>query len=146
MASASVRIGTGAVQRCHAFTLLEMMIVCSLIAVLLSLSIPSYQQYLLRAHRSAAIEALLTAAACQERIYASEFNYDTRRCLSPGNQAFYQVRFQPAESAATNGFVVIADPVQAQAEDLCGSLSLDQSGSRGISGPAERMRRCWEGR
>lgn len=133
-------------ERCHAFTLLELMIVCGLMAVLLSMAIPSYRHYLLRAHRSTAIEALLSAASCQERIYASELHYDTRRCLSPGNQAFYHVRFEPAEAAATNSFVVIADPVQAQDGDPCGSLSLDQSGSRGISGPAERVRQCWEGR
>jgi len=133
-------------ERCHAFTLLELMIVCSLMAVLLSLAVPSYRHYLLRAHRSTAIEALLSAAACQERIYASELHYDTRRCLSSGNQAFYRVRFEPAEAAVTNSYVVIADPLRAQAGDLCGSLSLDQSGSRGIGGPAESLRQCWEGR
>jgi type IV pilus assembly protein PilE len=130
----------------RAFTLLELMIVCSLVAILLALATPAYHHYLLRAHRSTAIETLLAAAACQERIYAGEFNYDTNRCLAHGDEEKYQVRFEPAATAAASTFIVMAEPVAAQRNDPCGTLSLDQSGTRGISGPVESLRKCWEGR
>ncbi len=135
-----------AMHHCRAFTLLELMIVCSLAAILLALATPAYHHYLLRAYRTTAIETLLAAAACQERIYASEFNYDTNRCLAPGVEEKYHVRFEPVATAASSTFIVLAEPVEAQREDPCGNLSLDQSGMRGISGPAERLRKCWEGR
>jgi type IV pilus assembly protein PilE len=122
------------------------MIVCALMAVLLSLAVPAYQRYLLRAHRSTAIESLLSAAACQERIYASSFHYDTNRCLAAGGDDYYDVRFEPTHTAAANTFVIIAEPVRAQTADVCGTLSLDQSGKRAVSGPAEHLRACWEGR
>lgn len=135
-----------AMHNCRAFTLLELMIVCSLAAILLALATPAYHHYLLRAHRGTAIETLLAAAACQERIYAGEFNYDTNRCLVDSDEEKYHVRFEPAATAATSTFIVMAEPVAAQRNDPCGSLSLDQSGTRGISGPVESLRKCWEGR
>lgn len=130
----------------RAFTILELMIACSVVAILLTLAIPGYQGHVLRSYRSAAIEALLAAAACQERIYASEFSYDTRRCVVQDDNGKYELRFEPPEMAALTGFTVLADPVEAQRGDPCGSLSLDQSGVRGISGEASRLRKCWEGR
>jgi type IV pilus assembly protein PilE len=130
----------------RAFTLLELMIVCSLAAILLALAVPGYHHYLQRAHRSAAIEVLLAAAACQERIYASEFSYDTNRCLANNQEQKYRFRFEPAARAASNQFSVIAEPLEAQRGDRCGRLTLDQSGTRGISGPRGELRSCWAGR
>lgn len=130
----------------RAFTLLELMLVCSLASILLALAIPSYQNYMYRAHRSTAIDLILSAAACQERIYASEYSYDTNRCLVQNNSENYYLRFEPAETAAATVFTVIAEPVETLSGDVCGSLSLDQSGTRGISGASEQLRKCWEGR
>jgi len=131
---------------CMAFSLLELMIACSLAAVLFSLAVPAYHHYLLRAYRSTAVKALLAAANCQEQIYATQFTYDTTRCLTHDEMDKYKLRFEPAETAATSNYLVIAEPLEAQRADPCGRLSLDQSGQRGISGSAERVRQCWEGR
>lgn len=138
--------GTLAMAYCRAFTILELMIVCCLVAILLTLAIPVYQGYVLRSYRSAAIEALLAAAACQERINASEYSYDTRRCLVQDSNGKYELRFEPPEMEALTAFTVLAEPVEVQRGDPCGNLSLDQSGVRGISGAADRLRKCWEGR
>jgi len=128
------------------FTLLEMMIVCSLVAVLLTWAIPAWNGYLLRGHRSGAIELLLAVAACQERVYATDYSYNTERCLLGDNSGKYVVGIEPANTAVSSVYVVTADPQAGQVDDPCGSLSLDQSGVRGISGPADRLRKCWEGR
>jgi len=130
----------------HAFTLIEVMIVCGLVAVLLAFAIPSYQRYLMRTYRGAAVEVLLGAAACQERIYATQLNYDTSRCLSGIADAHYRYRFEPAGTAEAGSFVVIGEPLQTQIMDPCGSLSLDETGRRGIDGPSEILSACWEGR
>ena len=129
-----------------AFSLLEMMIVCALVAVLLSLAVPAYRYYLMRVYRSEAIESLLAAAACQERIYANEFNYDTRRCLPDNGGKNYSFRFEPSATPTSGTFTIIAEPLEIQSGDPCGRISLDQSGTRGIGGPAGRLRQCWEGR
>ena len=48
-------------------TFVELLVVLAIIGVLASLAWPSYRQYVVRAHRSEAIEALLATAAEQER-------------------------------------------------------------------------------
>ena len=134
------------VRHCHGFTVLELMIACAVAAVLLCIAIPSYQGYLHRVQRGSAIEYLLGAAACQERIYAAEAVYDTRRCLESDQVSAYQFRMEPDSTANSMTFVVVAEPLGDQGTDPCGNLSLDQTGARAISGPEERSRKCWEGR
>jgi len=129
------------------FTLLELMIVCALVAIVLAFAIPAYQSYVQRAYRGTAVEALLSAAACQERIHAHDFNYDTNRCLPPPNKDDkYGFEFEPAHQAGVDSYTAIAQPLGAQSADACGSMSLDQNGNRSISGPQDQLRRCWEGR
>ena len=130
----------------RAYSLLELLIVCSLLAILLTLAVPTYTQYLARSHRSAIIEKLLAVTACQQRLYAREFGYDTHHCLPPEPGEYYTLRFEPAAQADLSAFRVFADPVGSQASDVCGSLSLDEAGLREISGPVEWSRKCWEGR
>jgi type IV pilus assembly protein PilE len=127
-------------------SLLEVVMVSALLAILLGFAIPGYQQYLLRSHRVAVIERLLDAARCQERIYTTAFHYDTTRCGGPVPSEHYRLRFEPADTVGSLGFTVYADPLGAQQGDPCGSLGLDHSGRRTISGDAARQRRCWEGR
>lgn len=127
------------------WSLLELMIATALIGLLLAIAVPSYQQYLLRAHRVSAIELLLSAAHCQERIRAAELRYDTGRCLPSDPSGHYQFQFLDGATAGMS-FTLLAEPISAQRADPCGGLSLDQSGWRDISGPAERLRRCWETR
>ena len=132
-------------QICRGWSLIELMIAIAVIGLLLSIAVPGYQQYLLRAYRAAGIELLLAAAQCQERVRAAEVRYDTSRCIPTDPAGRYAFRFLDDGNTGT-GFTVMADPVAAQQGDACGSLGLDQSGWRSISGPADRLRRCWEGR
>lgn len=128
------------------FTLLELMIVLLLITLLTAMAVPSYQQYLARNYRAGAIEILLSTAGCQQNIFASEFRYDTRRCIPNDPSGNYEFRIEPDNTASTTVFTVIASPVGAQQQDPCQELSLNQSGWRDISGPAGLARKCWEGR
>jgi len=129
------------------FTLLELLIVCAVAAIMLTFAIPAYQSYLQRVYRGTAIEVLLAAAACQERIHARDFSYDTNRCLPlPGKDDMYVFGFEPDHQAAVSSYVVIAWPLGTHPVDLCGGLMLDQNGTRSITGPVEHLRKCWEGR
>lgn len=132
---------------CLGYTLLELLIVCALVAILLTFAIPAYQSYLQRAYRGTAIEVLLAASACQERIYAEGFSYDTNRCVPlSGKDDSYAFGFVPNHTAGVSSYIVVAQPLDMQSGDPCGSLMLDQNGTRSISGPQERLRKCWEGR
>ena len=126
-------------------TLIEIVLVVCLLALLLSLALPSYQAYLERGRRVDAVRLLLTAAACQERHRARTGSFDTTRCAASSSNEFYQLTIEPVGQPSSNYFVLTADPINGQQNDICGSFSLDQSGTQGISGPAEKLRKCWAG-
>jgi len=131
---------------CSGFTLLELIIVVLVISILLGLAVPSYQRYLQRGHRAEAVRLLLAAAACQERIRAATGFYDTTRCLERAGNARYRLSFVPANRVSTMQFSVLAEPLDGNPNDDCGTLTLDQSGQRGNGNGGSAERECWAGR
>jgi type IV pilus assembly protein PilE len=126
--------------------MLELVTVLAIVAVLLALAVPGYQRYLQRAERAEALRALLAVAACQERIRAQSGYYDTSHCLDDAATAAYTIRIEPPDDDNALDFMLIAEPLRPRAGDPCGSLSLDQAGTRGISGDAVELAACWGGR
>jgi type IV pilus assembly protein PilE len=113
-------------------------------SILLGIALPSYQRFIQRGHRAEAVRLMLTAAACQERIRARSGAYDTTRCGENGAQ--YRLRFEPSDDSATLEYTLLAEPRSPRADDLCGTLTLSQAGTRGISGEPSAIAACWSGR
>jgi type IV pilus assembly protein PilE len=132
--------------RLHGFSLLELVIVVLVLSVLLLLAVPSYRAYQQRAQRAEAVRLLLATAACQERIRAARGHYDTTRCLQEASTPAYALRLEPPGIAASSEYRVVADPVRADRNDHCGSLGLDQAGTRSIEGNPAMLSACWGGR
>lgn len=121
------------------FTLIELMIVVAIIAILAAIAIPSYQRYVLRTHRSAAMSALQGLAQAMERYYAQaqpQSYVGTRdgtnaptifNATSPidGGAPRYNLRITAVSSTA---YTLQAQPVGAQASD--GIIQLDSAGRR----------------
>jgi type IV pilus assembly protein PilE len=126
-------------------TLIELVIVVAIMAILLTLAVPNYRSYTLRVHRSEAIRMLMQASMCQERVHANQGIYDTGRCQAVSDQQHYQLTYIPSD-ALVQSYSVVATPVGAQRADPCGSLSLNQSGARGISAVNISVTKCWNGR
>jgi prepilin-type N-terminal cleavage/methylation domain-containing protein len=64
-------------KRATSFSLIELMIVVIIIGVLVGISLPAYQGYVLRSHRTDAHSYLLDIAARQERFVAQRNTYTT---------------------------------------------------------------------
>ena len=126
-------------------TLIELIIVVAVMGILLAIAVPSYRNYTLRVHRTEAIRMLLQASMCQERLNAKSGEYDTSRCKPVSEQQRYQVSYNSPDSRGRS-YVAIAVPAGAQLDDPCGSLSLDQSGARGVSATNISVETCWSGR
>ena len=136
----------GLTRKYAGLTLVETLVVVALVAVLLGLAVPSYRQYLQRGHRVEAARALLTVAACQERIRAQKGQYDTTHCGGNGDTEHYRIAITPPGQTSVAFFTAIAVPKKPAEGDLCGSLALDQAGTRRISGDPARTAACWSGR
>ena len=126
-------------------TLIELLIVVTVMGILLAIAIPTYNSHMLRVHRTEAIRMLLQASMCQERIYAGYNYYDTSQCQPGSEYQRYQISYT-APDTRDRRYVAIASPKGTQLDDPCGSLSLDQNGSRGISVSEISVMKCWSGR
>lgn len=131
-------------RRAAGVTLIELVIVLAILGIVATLSYASYTNYILKANRSVAKNALLDAATRQERFYASNRRYATSMselgyltsptcfgkdgspltsCSAAGN--IYSVR---TENSCDGGplpcFKVTATPFDTQASDPCGTFRI----------------------
>lgn len=138
-------------------TLVELMVVMVVIAVLMSVAVPSYRQYTLRANRTEGQSMLLQLAANQERWYLSNNTYATNGQLTqaPPNglgmrntsdSGYYNLAIT-ASNAAT--FTAVANAAAGQADDTdCDVIAIDAAGRRYAGpGPAfaanNNLDKCW---
>ena len=137
------------------FTLIELMIVVAIIAILLAVAIPSYQNFIIRANRAEAQSGLLQAAALQEQFFLNNKAYAaTAAALGLGNGnidregkwnvAVANAIYTISPSSSTNiAFVMQALPQGLQLKDVdCGTLTLSNTGVKTESGGLN-VDRCW---
>jgi len=128
------------------FSLLELLVVLLTFGILLSIAVPTYRKYSLRAYRAEAIRMVLAMADCQERNRASTGFYDTSICGEGLSSDHYSLRMEPEGELLTTTYRIVAEPLFSDSEDPCGFLSLDHAGTRDIGGADEVLNACWSGR
>lgn len=132
--------------RLAGYSMLEILFVVALLGIILAYAIPAYRQYVQRVHRADAVRTLLSIAGCQERVRAQSGFYDTTRCLEAPDQADYAISLEPAENPSSLVFQAIATPLHRDPNDFCGALMINQTGTRQVSGDAQKKADCWGGR
>lgn len=124
------------------FTLLELIIVLGIIGVLGAIAYPLYNTHLTKMRRTFAITALIDVAGYMEEYYILHNNsYKNVTIKCPENlKKFY--RFYA--TSENDIYLLHADPLgeQAKLDTLCGSLTLDQDGNKGIEGSGS-VDACW---
>ncbi|MGE0313903.1 MAG: type IV pilin protein [Lautropia sp.] len=133
------------------FTLLEVMIVVAVVAILTAIAVPSYQESIRRGHRSEARAALLQAAQFMERVRTERNTYAPGAAIPALPASIAQV---PASgtarytltvtAAAGTSYTVRAQATGTMSGDVCGDLTIDQTGLRAFSGGGGTMALCWE--
>ena len=126
------------------WSLIELLLVLACMALLTSLALPAYDGWRQRSQRSQARLALLQAAQWLERSAAANGRYPKLEDVPANIWQVEGVAYQIQASLREHSFVLQAVPLGAQANDACGSLSLDQSGQTGVSRASLSAATCWQ--
>lgn len=122
----------------NGFTLIELLLVVVIVAILVSIAVPSYEALTQRTRRSEAREALSDFAARQEQFFLDNKSYaaslaDLGRGAATEN-GFYQISI-PAQTATS--YTLRATAQAPQDEDTaCAVMELTSTGNRTPDG-------CW---
>ena len=125
------------------FTLIELMITIVIVAILASIAIPSYRQYVIRGNRTAAQATMMEIATRQQQFFVAN------RVYAEGDETDNDLGFSlPPEVADNYDFDLVAVPGPppgvtitftakgGQLDD--GNLTLN---SEGVKGPAEKWKK-----
>lgn len=116
------------------FTLIELMITIAIMAIIITVALPSYQEYVAKTRRGEAISALMEGAQFLERYYSANGTYLSGGALpngfparTPANgAAMYTIAVQGAPTQSA--FTLRATRAGSMAGDDCGNFEITQTG------------------
>jgi type IV pilus assembly protein PilE len=121
------------------FTLIELMITVAVVSILAAVAYPSYQEHLRKSRRAEAQAFMMTLASRQQ-----QFMVDTRSYAATVAAAGVPVPsnvekgYTTALVVAGNTFTLTLTPTSIQSADACGTLAIDQGGTKTPSSSG-----CW---
>lgn len=125
------------------FSIIEMLVVLAIVAILVSIAVPSYSRHIDKSRRSDGIVALLRVQLAQEqhRALHGAYSADLRE-LGFGEPVSADGHYGLSVSAANDdAWIAVATPRGVQTRDACGRLAIDARGP--VYAPPYADRRCW---
>jgi type IV pilus assembly protein PilE len=130
-------------------TLVELLVVVTIVAILGGIAFPSYQKSVAKTRRRAAEACLSNYAGFMERYYTTNLRYvdgsgnapalpvlDCATAANTGNH--YTYSFSGAVTASAFTLRAVPQGVQSTRDTQCGTLTLNNTGTRGAGGA-----NCW---
>jgi len=143
------------------FTLMELMIVLAIVAILLGVGLPGYQNIILKSNRAAGKGVLLDVAMRQEQFFINNKAYSDNLATSAGGLGYpahpFFINNQADKTAASTSesiyqisvalvasvYTISATPVGRQTKDTgCGMLTLTSLGVKDENG-TQSVADCW---
>ena len=132
------------------FTLIELMITVAIIAILAAVALPSYQDYVRKSRRADAQSFLSEVVARQQHFLVDRRAYAVSITDAPASNglgvtipanisSYYTVTMATNNGASPPSFTVTGTPTGSQASEKCGTLTINQSGTKTASGSGT----CW---
>lgn len=140
------------------FTLVELLIVVTIIGILAAIAYPSYNEYVRKGKRAEAKTRLLQIAQLEERFFSENNTYTVSIATLLGTTGVvyssetnnpnsgYQITIAAGSGAGqtiANSFTLTATPQLNQTADTkCGNLTLAHTGAKGKTGTGS-LSDCW---
>src|SRR5690606_5163607 len=140
------------IRLCNAsgFTLIELMIAVAIVGIIAAIAMPAYQNYVMQSNRAVAKAILHENAQFMEQFYTENNRYDQDVggnavalpvTQSPRSGAVqYNITLQ-AVANATFTLQAVPDAGGSMAGDVCGTLTLTNTGLQGAGGT---IAECWD--
>jgi len=134
--------------RQQGYTLLELLLTVSIVTIVTSIALPSYQNHVKRSHRSDAMSALMRVANAQEKFYLQNNTYASTLAeldITGTRSGFYDLTIPVAN---VNEFRAEARPATGGpqvGDDNCSLFSIDATGALNAqsSGGGATTADCW---
>jgi len=128
----------------NGFTLIELMIVIVILAVVVGIALPTYNDQIRDTRRTDGQQAVLATANSLERFFTNNNVYSANLAALGASanspEGHYVVSIALAN--ANRDYTITATAQNDQANDDCGNLTLNSTGVRGRSGTAP-LNDCW---
>ena len=133
-ASGTCRTTHTAQRRSRGFTLVELMVVCAIIAVLTAIAVPSYAAYMKQSRRGSAEATLMDIAQREQQYLLDQRAYapdvvTLGATIPPEVKAYYNVVATPGGGNPPS-FVASATPLPGTAQAGDYTLTLDYTGAK----------------
>ena len=136
-------LGRARVRRAYGLSLIELLVVLACIAILTSLTLPDLGVWQQRSQRAQARTALLQAAQWLERSAAANGRYPSSSEVPVRAWQIDGLRYQITARLDAQSYTLRAVPIDTQAGDACGVLTLDHLGQRGVEQAQLAAASCW---
>ena len=127
------------------FSLLELMLSLSIVAIVMSFALPNYSKYIGNTKRLMVMNLLLVAAEQMEHFYADNHTYvgATLANLAIDNldiQHQYQIKIM---TATKTNFLLVATAIHGAVTDPCHIITLDAQGQLATPNTHD-LTQCWQ--
>lgn len=128
------------------FTLIELMIVVVVIAILASIAIPAYSDYVTRSKRADGKAGLLAFQLEQEKFRANNPTYATAASLGlPANSPEGHYTISVSGAVTATSYDLTASPNASQNDPVCATLTIDESNNKSATGTTTTPEKtCWQ--